>query len=132
MGKTLADCVAKIETVVTTATGYGAVTRAQTDNLSPAPFVMAFPSRGTVTVGTMLKKTLHTITCGIYVPELDYPHYRSALIAAIELVTAALNTDPTLAGTCDTITDITYTYGSSNYGSAGVWGVTFSIEVKIQ
>lgn len=132
MAKNLVDCIAQIKTTVSAVPGLTASTQTVIETLASAPEVMVYPARGTITIGTALKKGLHTISCGVYVPNDDYPRYHNTLVASIEAVATALNTDPTLSGTCDTIVDMSYTYGSSQYGGYTVWGVTFNIEVKIQ
>jgi len=102
------------------------------DQMSAYPFVVAFASSGEYSwLPGPVMKGLHNIAVQLHVSHQDQA--RDVAVAMVyakaipNAIFAALVSD-LLAGTCDTFTTISYTFGGMEYGGVPTLGFQFLVE----
>ena len=104
------------------------------EQMNVFPFVVAYPSGGTLTGATHSTRFLrnqHTLVCEIHIQRKNLPLAVNEALPYLELFKAAIVADPTLNSTCKIDGDIDYTFGSlPSYGGVDTVGFSFTINVQ--
>lgn len=102
------------------------------DSINSFPFAVAYPADGTWEVYAGTTKALHTLVVEIHVARADLPAAVANVIGYGDSVPKAILADTTLGGTISTFSDITYEFGSLDWGETKTVGFRFRINgVKI-
>jgi len=98
------------------------------------PFVTTYPGEGTLQFGTVDEmKALHDVIVEVHVARKDLPFDIQAVSGYVDSIPAALLSDPTLAGTCDTFQSIRYQFSVLGWGTQQTIGYRFRVlGVKIR
>ena len=105
------------------------------ENLGEFPCFINYPRSGTITAGpggVQQVKGLHTVVAELHITRQDLPTAESIARPYLDSFPKAIWSDPTLAGTVNTVLEIRYQYGRLEFGGERHLGVRFEIDFKLQ
>lgn len=128
----MAGVITHIQAVVGAVTGIRAAPAYPAEQISVYPTAICYPASGAWSRQSGWKKALHTVNLEIHWARKDLYRDIERAVEFAESIPNDLLADPTLGGNCETVTDISYTFGAMVYGGVDTIGYRYSITYKDQ
>ena len=133
MTKSIVSAMTQIQTVARSLTGIKSAPAQVTDSTSAFPFVITFPRRVESTAQNTFDKSVFTVFTEIHVARGIVGDAIVTGAGLYEDLRDALNADPTLAATVDTIVyPIVATFGELEWGTPAVKTVGWRLEITFK
>lgn len=129
---TCTGAVSAVATIARALTGMRGAPVAPPDSINVFPFAVTYVADGTFDgVATSWKKHLFTVECDVHVGrDSDGARAYGLVEAIVDTFSNAIEKDPTLTGSSDTITTFTWRLEPRTYGGVQTLAVAFRIGVK--
>lgn len=126
----MAGVVAYIQATVGAVEGIRLAPAYPPEQANVYPFAVCYPGSGSWTRMSGWKKAMHTVNLEIHWPRKDLYRDVERAVEYAETIPNDLLSDPTLGGNCETITDMSYSFGAMTYGGVDTIGWRYSITYK--
>lgn len=131
---TLQQAIANLQTIIGAIPGIRQAPDTAPEKITQFPFAVAYPESGSIDLRSGgWYKGLHTIVLELHVARKDLPRDIATAMPFIESIPAALDANPTLNGSVDTIVSpVNYQFQELGWeGDVITLGFRFNIQVKI-
>lgn len=127
------DAIARIQTIARGLAGIQEAPEYPPESANQFPFALTYYREGNTAFEMGWRKGLHTVFCELHVSRQVLPAAIRTAMPYLDLMLDALQNDPTLNGTVDTIVSpVTHTFGRLEFGGQENIGWRLAVTFKLQ